>query len=328
MQSDGARGGPRSPPHHLEASMRIHLPAHRYLLITALLLTTTALPAQASAPPTTPTSTPDCTPGVHAAPNATCISYGPESNLGAGTVRTYTAYRSGKTQAVGVMLDRTALQKLPTSRGKHCFDKDNDSHISPTTACTGGTERPLTFAERPRKTGLKWALLNYSPYGHGPQHVYDTPHFDVHFYLQPKAQRDAIRPGPCGVLINCIDYARATAPVPPAYMPADYEDQGRAQVAMGNHLIDPTAPEWHHQGFTHTFIYGAYDGRLTFFEPMVSLAWLNTLARDEKQGGCTPVKQPTRWQRAGMHPEQYCIRYHSKRDAFSISLEQFTRNAM
>ncbi|RUP63575.1 hypothetical protein SSPNP10_34335 [Streptomyces sp. NP10] len=215
-----------------------------------------------------------------------------------------------------------------SSSGKHCFDKNNDSRISPATECIGGTERPLRLAERPHETGLKWALLNYNPHGHGPPHVYDTPHLDVHFYLQSKAQRDAIRPGPCDVLINCTDYAKATAPIPPAYMPADYQDQGLAEVAMGNHLIDPTAPEWHHKGFTHAFIYGAYDGELTFLEPMVSIDWLNTLARDRNHGGCTPIKQPSRWQHPGLHPEKYCIRYHPKRDAFTISLEQFTRNAV
>ena len=30
---------------------------------------------------------------------------------------------------------------------------------------------------------FKWVLLNWTPHGHIPPGVYDTPHFDVHFYL-------------------------------------------------------------------------------------------------------------------------------------------------
>ena len=32
---------------------------------------------------------------------------------------------------------------------------------------------------------LKWALLNWNPHGHIPPGIYDRPHFDVHFYMEP-----------------------------------------------------------------------------------------------------------------------------------------------
>ena len=39
---------------------------------------------------------------------------------------------------------------------------------------------------------------------------------------------------------------------------------------MGNHLIDPTSAEFHGKKFTRTWIYGAYDGHVTFVEEMLN----------------------------------------------------------
>ncbi|MGH8662238.1 MAG: hypothetical protein ACREUB_10830 [Burkholderiales bacterium] len=39
---------------------------------------------------------------------------------------------------------------------------------------------------------------------------------------------------------------------------------------MGNHLIDPTSPEFKGKKFTRSWIYGVYGGRVTFYEEMVT----------------------------------------------------------
>jgi hypothetical protein len=44
---------------------------------------------------------------------------------------------------------------------------------------------------------------------------------------------------------------------------------------MGNHLLDSQSPEMKDSlPFTTTFIYGAYEGELIFWEPMITLDFL------------------------------------------------------
>ena len=61
--------------------------------------------------------------------------------------------------------------------------------------------------------------------------------------------------------------------MPARYVHADHIDVGAAVPDMGNHLIDAKSPELVSQGqvFTHTFIFGAYDGHVIFYEPMITL---------------------------------------------------------
>ena len=63
-------------------------------------------------------------------------------------------------------------------------------------------------------------------------------------------------------------------PVPPNYLAPDYQDVEAVAPAMGNHLIDLTSPEFQGEPFTRTWIYGIYDGRVTYYEEMVTLAFL------------------------------------------------------
>ncbi|MFG3496015.1 hypothetical protein [Streptomyces sp. NPDC047928] len=261
-----------------------------------------------------------------------CASYGKPSALGDGSVRTYAQLSGDRPQTVGIVFPRATLRNLPTAMtdGKHCYDMNGDGKVDEHTECVGGHERPLDLP--PKLAGLAgkpltWALVNYNPMGHGPEHIYDSPHFDFHFYIQPKAERDAIRTGPCGLAIDCDDYATATKPVPPQYMPQGYRDNGVAEAAMGNHLIDDSSPEWHNQAFTHTFIYGSYDAKITFLEPMISKAWFDGLARGDNPSGCFPIKQPRQWQVDGWYPQEYCIRYRANRDDFTVSMENFKHSS-
>ena len=71
-------------------------------------------------------------------------------------------------------------------------------------------------------------------------------------------------------------------PVPAGYVHADHIDVGAAVPDMGNHLIDFEVARAGRRGspeFTHTFIFGAYDGQVTFYEPMITLALSTDPAR-------------------------------------------------
>jgi hypothetical protein len=97
-----------------------------------------------------------------------------------------------------------------------------------------------------------------------------------------------------------------------------------AVPAMGNHLINSKAPELVEQGreFTHTFIFGAYDGHVTFYEPMITLAFLQS-----RPDLCTPIKQPEAWESAGWYPTTYCIRHRPDEERYTVSLEDFVHRS-
>ncbi|MER8182264.1 hypothetical protein [Kitasatospora sp. NPDC094015] len=300
------------------------------LALAAGALAATALPAAASPVlPAPPGDFGSCRAG-RPAPRP-CLALGTPQRLGEGLVQTYGQLDGDRPLAVGIRYSERALDGLPTTMtdGHHCFDADGDGRTDPATECLPNHEYvlPLPHAvlDLPGMP-LKWALLNWNPMGHPPYGVYDRPHFDNHFYLQPKAERDAIRPGPCRAVINCADAATATRPVPPEYLPEGYQNHNLTEVAMGNHLSDPDAAEWHGAPFTKTFVYGSYDARITFLEPMVALAALREAPTAGEAGDCAPIKQPAAWQVPGWYPRTYCVRHRTDDRSYTVSLEDFARH--
>lgn len=263
-----------------------------------------------------------------APPSAVRTEYGPEVPLGAGTLRTYTQREGGRPLVMGVTFPAAALRNLPTamSDGKHCFDKDGNGSIDLHTECAVGHEHilglPSAFPAA-TNTPFTWSLVNWNPQGHIPMGVYDQPHFDIHFYLQPKSERDAIRPGPCPVLTNCDDYRRAKIPVPPRYLAPGHVDMDAVEPAMGNHLLDSAAPEFNGGHFTRTWIYGAYDGEITFYEAMVTKAWLEGLRTGSTASGCRSFREPRAWKREGWYPTRYCVGYRAEDEMYDVSLTGF-----
>jgi hypothetical protein len=158
--------------------------------------------------------------------------------------------------------------------------------------------------------------------GHPPPAppVWAVPHLDFHFYIMERDAVRQIRPGPCSELIHCDDFKRAQIPIPKHYVHPDHIDVGAAVPDMGNHLIDSKSPELVTQGtlFTHTFIFGAYDGHVSFYEPMITRAYL-----ESRPDLCVPIKQPQAWAIAGYYPTTYCIRYLADDKRYTVSLEEF-----
>ena len=107
-------------------------------------------------------------------------------------------------------------------------------------------------------------------------------------------------------------------PVPASQLPDGYIAVGAAVAGMGNHLVDSQDPELADPslGFSRTFIYGSYDGRLIFLEPMVSHAYLSSRPQQ-----CTPLRRPQEVAIAGWYPTRYCVRYDTVGDAHLVTLE-------
>jgi len=137
------------------------------------------------------------------------------------------------------------------------------------------------------------------------------------------SERTAIRPGPCPALTNCDDYALAKNLPDAKYLAPDFIDVDAVEPGMGNHLVDPTAPEFNGQPFTHTWIYGVYNTKVTFYESMVTHSTFDGLRKGTVADGCFDFKVATNFQESGWYPTKYCLRHRDNRNDITVSLENF-----
>lgn len=250
---------------------------------------------------------------------------GTHSKVGNGMVSSYSEVgKDGIPNAIGIVFQARALQGLPAeySGGHECYDQSNDGQLDLEGECFATHEWTIPLPgdiARRSDVPFKWVGLNWNPQGHTPRGVYDLPHFDVHFYLEPIERIFSIQPGPCGPeYVRCDQFKLGTNSLPSNYMHADFKNVNAVVPAMGNHLVDQTAPEFRGDRFTQAWIYGVYDGRVTFFEQMVTQAYL--LSRPAE---CFPIKSPPSVGVRGFYPTRYCIRYLAPTDEYTVSMENF-----
>ncbi len=258
--------------------------------------------------------------------------YSEAKRLGDGFAQVYAELDAGGApRAIGVTFDQGMLSGLPTTPNtwSRCFDKNGNGQIDAHGECNGDYELRFALPQELTERGVTpftWVSINWNPMGHPPPAppVWAVPHYDFHFYIMPADAVGQIRPGPCAELIDCHDFERAQTPVPARYVNPDHIDVGAAVPDMGNHLINSKTPELIVPGrrFTHTFIFGAYDGHVTFYEPMVTLADFQS-----RPDLCVPIKQPQAWETEGYYPTQYCIRYLADGRRYTVSLEGFVHRA-
>jgi len=192
----------------------------------------------------------------------------------------------GLARAVGVNFTEAALTGLPAAQRTLLLDLPDPA----------------------RRLGYDHISLDWEPHGHPPPGVYDTPHFDVHFYHVPIGQQLAILP-------TDPQYAAKMAKVPPAgHIPVGYiRPPGTDVPLMGTHWINPKSPEFNGQPFRHTLIYGSYNGAVIFLEPMVTLATLQT-----REAITAPVAAPAVSSRA--IPRSYTIGWDANAGEHSVAL--------
>ena len=87
---------------------------------------------------------------------------------------------------------------------------------------------------------------------------------------------------------------------------------------MGNHLIDLTGAEFNNKPFTRSWIYGVYNGKVIFYEEMVTRAHILS-----KPNACTPIKPPKAVDTSGYYPTVSCIRHDAATGEHTISMEGF-----
>lgn len=222
---------------------------------------------------------------------------GADIALGQGTAHTEAVVTSsGETQSLSVVLSEQALQGLPmpaTGPGPEFL-------IPMPTGLTGSV--------------FNHATLNWQPNGHAPVGTFDKPHFDVHFYLLSMAERDAMTPADPQFAAKAIVRPGAE------FEPASYVGDAFAIPRMGTHWTDRSAPEHHGGTFTRSFIYGYYEGKLAFIEPMMTVAFLQS-----NPSGEIALPQPARYQRSGSYPTKWAVRHDVTRREYRVELLGFAQ---
>ena len=225
-------------------------------------------------------------------------TYGPTVQMGSGSARSFvSADASGKPTEIGIALTETALTGLPATPAMGTmYDMALPGNSST------ATQMPFDHIS-----------FGWNPNGHEPIPIYGVPHFDAHFYLQSMAAQHTITlDDPKG------DIFPAPSKLPAGYITPPNVVPGRTVPMMGRHWVDPTSPEYTPgTAFTHTFVYGTYDGHVTFIEPMFTKAILVPGVNMTKA-----IPQPAAYEAMGKYfPTTYTIRYDASSKEYIISLK-------
>ncbi len=205
---------------------------------------------------------------------------GPEVQVHEGKSRTWIQLNAnGEPESIGVRLTDKVLTSVPV-------DGDGSGHNH------GGTENNYILKFHPKGSVLPFdhVGLNWNPLGHEPLNIYGKPHFDFHFYMTTPQENAAIPP---------YEVDKTKFDIFPAaeYFPPTYFNPGGGVPQMGSHWLDATTPELGGAPFTETFIYGSYDGKVTFYEPMITLDFLKANSNFSR-----PIPQPAKVQKTGWYP--------------------------
>jgi hypothetical protein len=220
--------------------------------------------------------------------------FGKPVAIGGGSARAYiTTNATGTPIEVGVRVTEGALTALPTAAG---------------TMYMYELELPATAGQTP----FDHVSFNWNPYGHDPIAVYGAPHFDVHFYLQPQSEQHAITQDDLKG-----DIKPASAMLPADYQPTPDGSPNRTVAMEGRHWIDVTSPELvPGNAFSNTFIYGSYNGHVTFLEPMLVKTLLTPTVNIS-----AAIKQPQAYEVTGKYyPNKYTITYDAATKEYIVAM--------
>jgi len=245
---------------------------------------------------------PDAVSGISERKSAQDISslkyntfYGPQVQMGNGHVRSWiNIMHDGKPLAIGIEMTDGALDGLtqdPTNFAAATFT--------------------LKLHQKAKNvTPFDHLVIDWNPQGHVPAGVYTVPDFDFHFYKISLEAQLAIPPYPLAPAAFDND--------PPAdYMPPMYLHTPGGVPQMGAHWVDLLSPEFHGELFTKTFIYGSYNGHVTFEEPMVTMATLQSGMTSH-----TDIRQPQYFDPTNTYyPTRYNIWKDNSNERHYVSLD-------
>jgi hypothetical protein len=200
--------------------------------------------------------------------------------------------RNGKPERLAITLNEEVLNSVPVE----------DANANHAGGHTHGNNIILPLHAKASITPFKHVGLDWNPSGHEPAGVYTRPHFDFHFYMISETERLTIP-------IYETDSLKFKNYPAPAYFPPTYVPIPGGVPQMGAHWVDFTSPELdpvHPSIFTQTFIYGSYNGNVTFYEPMITLDFLKNTTVYERS-----IPQPAKFQQAGYYPTKLRVIKHN-----------------
>jgi hypothetical protein len=257
---------------------------------------------------------------------------GSAQRIGDGTVRTYVLYDPANRSVpieVGIALSAKALENLPAPMAKHGATDAMSSHFD--------THERLLAMPAQNPTPYKFIQFNWNPGGHEPPGVYDAAHFDFHFWTVSNDVRESIVP-------EKGDFAAKGGRLPEEQFRSQfYVDNATAAHApaaavtvpkMGLHWLDVRSPELQGlvghperaQKFTKTYIYGSWDGKFVFDEPMITREYLAAKGTAEGANRDEMIEMPTPARRevAGYYPRAYRISYDPDTKEYRVALTRLT----
>lgn len=217
--------------------------------------------------------------------------HGETQNVGDGTISSWVYVdANNRPLSLGVTFTETMLQNLP---------KESSEYL-------------LRLPEYVPHLPFDHFTIDWEPQGHFPEQFYGLPHFDFHFYLISQKRRGSITgTGP--------DEARIHKLLPEKYVPKGYVPAKPGVAYMGLHWVRLDFPEFNGRPFTESLIYGSYDGKLAFIEPMITRAFL--LSHTDVS---TPMYQSPAVQLSGYYPTRYSIKYDAERHLYTVALDGLT----
>ena len=268
---------------------------------------------------------------VVTSPDGTARQYGASVALGSGQARTYIVFDNTQlTRAIelGVALTPGALEGLPAPMNMPTGGADEHEHAD-------SHEYILPLPQR-NPTPFKLVELNWNPQGHEIPGIYTIPHFDFHFYTISKVERDQIGP-------TDAQYQQKADNLPPAALVPQFYSTLTPPGAstpsvpkMGVHWIDVRSPEIQAllghpelaKPFTTTFIYGSWNGKFTFLEPMVTRDFIlgRRMATSAAQrDSVISIPMAAQVSAAGTYPAAYRVTWDATANEYRIALTQLVQ---
>lgn len=215
--------------------------------------------------------------------------YSATKTLGSGTAKSFVELdNSGNPTAIGLVLSETSLDGLGDQM----------------------SELVLPVPSQAGPTNVKHIVIDWNPMGHEPPGIYDTPHFDIHFYMIDETTRDGISGMGAD---SAIAYKRPETD----YLAEGYviPEDSFVIPKMGLHAVDVMSHEFHGGTFDETFIYGYYDGKMHFYEPMITIDYLKSKPSLNKT-----IKKPAKYPSAGWYPSKLTITFNDSNKEYTLKL--------
>lgn len=240
---------------------------------------------------------------------------GESKKVGNGLVWTWVKIQepSGIPDSIGITITPGALQGLPED---HQAAQPGSMKLKLIDGSPHHNfEYELMFPPEADRTAFSHMGFNWNPEGHGPlPGVFFRPHFDVHFYMATPAYRHSITNE------NLTDLHIQNIEPPRDFLPATYERApNTSEPRMGTHYADMTSEQLKPGKFDNIFLFGAHNGNILFWEPMLTRDYLLS-----KPDFSARIPQPKAYPVSGYYPLSYSVKYDKTTHNIDVSLDELT----